>query len=166
MATRSKAFAQQAESDFDAYDLLAKSNLPRSHSLHYLQMWLEKLCKAYLWTPNSGADELRGKHNVIAKVLPSLILRNWRRIGFEHRPNEALLRQLCREIDLLHPQVDDEERRPDNVEYPWIGESGEIEVPAKWKFSITKSLYSSSGRILLKAATRLTLSPEVFIESQ
>jgi hypothetical protein len=28
--------------------VLGLPNLPSSHRLHYLQMWLEKLCKAYL----------------------------------------------------------------------------------------------------------------------
>ncbi len=48
MTTRAEAFAAQAAADLDVYDLLAKSGLPSSHCLHYLQMWLEKLCKAYL----------------------------------------------------------------------------------------------------------------------
>jgi len=163
MATWSQAFAEQADSDLDAYNLLARSTLPSSHRLHYLQMWLEKLCKAYLWMPEAGADELRAKHNVIAKVLPSLVSRHWRRIGFEQRPDTTQIRQLCREIDLLHPQVDDDNRRPDNVEYPWTGSSGGVEVPAKWKFSLAGRLNSNPGRLLLKAATHLTRGPAVFI---
>ena len=43
MTTRSEAFAAQAASDLDVYDILASSTLPSSHRLHYLQMWLEKL---------------------------------------------------------------------------------------------------------------------------
>jgi hypothetical protein len=163
MVTWSKAFAEQADSDLDAYSLLAASNLPSSHRLHYLQMWLEKLCKAYLWMPEAGADELRDRHNVIAKVLPRLIKIHWRHIGFEQRPDTTQIRLLCREIDLLHPQVDDENRRPDNVEYPWMGSSGVVEVPAKWKFSLAGRMYSHPGRLLLQAATRLTRDPAVFI---
>jgi hypothetical protein len=163
METWSKAFAEQADSDLDAYLLLATSNLPSSHRLHYLQMWLEKLCKAYLWMPEAGALELRDKHNVIAKVLPGLIKIHWRHIGFEQRPDTREIRQLCREIDLLHPQVDDNNRRPDNVEYPWIGSSGIIEVPARWNFPLAGRMYSHPGRLLLEAATRLTRDPAVFI---
>jgi hypothetical protein len=161
MATWSKAFAEQAGSDLDAYNLLARSDLPSSHRLHYLQMWLEKLCKAYLWMPEASADELRNKHNVIFKVLPSLISRHWRRLGFEQRPDTTQIRQLCREIDLLHPQVNDNNRRPDNVEYPWLGSSGAVEVPARWKFSLAGKLYSNPGRLLLKAADRLTRDPVI-----
>src|SRR5271157_3344290 len=67
MTTRSEAFAAQAASDLDAYDILASSTLPSSHRLHYLQMWLEKLCKAYLWLPEAAADDLRGKHTSLIR---------------------------------------------------------------------------------------------------
>jgi hypothetical protein len=163
MPNWSAAFAAQARSDLDAYDLLARSALPSSHQLHYLQMWLEKLCKAYLWMPMAGVEELRTKHGVVAKVLPSLVAEHWRRIGFKERPDMALIRQLCREIDLLHPQVDDSGRRPDNVEYPWTGALGVTEIPARWKFPLARKLYSSSGRLLLKAADHLTRNPALFI---
>ncbi len=161
MTAQSEAFAAQASSDLDAYNLLADSALPSSHRLHYLQMWLEKLCKAYLWLPDTAADDLRTKHNVVDKVLPRIISEHWRRIGFTQRPDISSIRQLCREVDLLHPQVDDNGRRPDNVEYPWIGVSGNAEVPAHWNFPLAKRLYSSSGRLLLKAAVSLTRTPAV-----
>lgn len=163
MGTWSEAFAAQAASDLDAYNLLTVSRLPSSHRLHYLQMWLEKLCKAYLWLPQAGADELRTKHNVIAKVLPRLIAEHWNRVGSGRPHDMASIRQLCREIDLLHPQVDDDGRRPDNVEYPWVGNSGVTEVPSLWKFSVVNRLYSNPGRLLLKAAINLTRNPAEFI---
>ena len=164
MTTWSEAFAAQAASDLDAYDVLAGSSLPSSHRLHYLQMWLEKLCKAYLWLPEATADDLRTKHNVVDKVLPRIISEHWRRIGFDQRPDIASIRQLCREVDLLHPQVDDNGRRRDNVEYPWLVASGDVEVPARWEFSLVRRLYSNSGRLLIKAAVSLTRNPAVFIQ--
>jgi len=163
MPTWSEAFAEQARSDLTAYDLLATSRLPSCHRLHYLQMWLEKLCKAHLWM-EGGNDELRSRHNVIAKVLPRLIARHWRHLGFAQKPDTTEILRLCREIDLAHPQVDDGNRRPDNVEYPWAGSSGGVEVPAKWKFRLATDLYSKTGRKLLKAATLLTRDP-MFIRS-
>ncbi len=96
MKTQSEAFAEQAASDLDAYEVLVDSNLPSSHRLHYLQMWLEKLCKAYLWLPGAAADELRTKHNVVDKVLPRMISEHWRRIGFDQRPDMAAIRQTTR----------------------------------------------------------------------
>ena len=152
----------QARSDFDTYNVLSASSLPSSHRLHYLQMWLEKLCKAYLWLPAADAPDLRARHNVVEKILPRIIGEHWRRIGFNQRPDIASIRQLCREIDLLHPQVDDNGRRLDNVEYPWAGASGGTEVPAHWQFLVVQRLYTNSGRLLLKAAVSLTQSPAVF----
>ena len=164
MTTRSQAFAAQAASDLDAFTVLGRSRLAGSHRLHYLQMWLEKLCKAYLWLPGSALDDLRNKHNVVEKVLPRMIGEYWGQIGFTQRPDRVSIRQLCREIDLLHPQVDDAGRRPYNVEYPWIGFSGDAEVPAQWDFPLLSRLHSHTGRVLLKAAVSLTREPGVFME--
>lgn len=162
MTTRSEAFAAQAAADQQAYDLLARSGLPSSHRLHYLQMWLEKLCKAYLWLPESAASDLRGRHNVVDKVLPQIIKQHWRRIGFTGRPDMEEIHRLCREVDLLHPQVDDNSRRPDNVEYPWIDATGDTAVPARWNFRLARQLHSPAGKQLLKAATLLTRDPAIF----
>ena len=86
MTSWGEAFAAQAASDLKAYDLLARSALPVSHRLHYLQMWLEKLCKAYVYENNIEA--LKFRHNVIAKILLALIDEHWRRIRFR-RPSYA-----------------------------------------------------------------------------
>jgi hypothetical protein len=163
MATWSEAFAAQARSDMAAYEVLKGSQLPISHQLHYLQMWLEKLCKARLWMREADLGEWRFKHNVVAKVLPSLISKNQRQLGFEVRLDLHEVRELCREIDMLHPQVDDAGRRPENVEYPWLGSSGAVEIPAKWKFAIVRRMYSNTGRQLLKAAAVITRNPVAFI---
>lgn len=163
MTSWSEAFAAQAASDLDVYEFLTVNPFPGNHRLHYLQMWLEKLCKAYLWMPQTGAPELRSKHNVIANVLPRLVAEHWNRIGVGKRSDMSFIRHLCREIDLLHPQVDDNDRRPDNVEYPWVGVSGIIEIPSQWKFPILRQLDSTPGRLLMKAAISLTRSPSQFI---
>ena len=166
MKTLSDAFAAQAASDLDAYYLLARSTLPTCHRLHYLQMWLEKLCKAHLWFRAGTADDLRSKHGVVEKILPQLIKSHWRKIGFTQPPQIEAIRSLCREIDLLHPQVDDNGRRPDNVEYPWKGSLGNVETPAQWQFPLAQRLYTNPGRLLLKAAFVLTRNPKLFIPPQ
>ncbi len=102
---------------------------------------------------------------MISKVLPRLISEHWRRIGFEQRPNLAIIRDLCREMDLLHPQVDDEGKRPDNVEYPCQTENYGIQIPATWRFVLAPRLYTNSGKLLLKAAMRLTREPAIFISN-
>jgi hypothetical protein len=124
-------------------------------------MWLEKLCKAYVL--ESQMEAFRTTHNIVAKVLPRLIEQRWRTVQFERMPDIASIRALCREIDHLHPQVHDNNRRPDNVEYPWLGSAGGIDVPAQWKFPLSSRLYSNVGRLLLKAADRLTENPGLFI---
>src|SRR5947208_2956023 len=117
----SAAFLRQAGADLDAYTILAASRLPSCQRLHFLQMWLEKLTKAYLWSDLASASyppDFRTTHNVVAKVLPSLVREFWSRLDARSTPSMNELRDLCREIDRLHPQVDDDGRRPDNVEYP------------------------------------------------
>ncbi|MGH9639936.1 MAG: hypothetical protein ACRD3Y_07740, partial [Bryobacteraceae bacterium] len=131
-----------------------KTSLPQSHRLHYLQMWMEKLCKASVYTEN--IESLKNTHNVVAKILPRLIQEHWGRIGLERRPRIAEIQAICKEIDLLHPQIDSDGRRPDNVEYPWNRPAGEVAIPALWKFPLSARLNSPGGRLLLKAASRLT----------
>lgn len=163
MPTWSEGFAAQASSDLDVYEALAATPLPASHRLHYLQMWLEKLCKSYLWLPTGVADELRMRHNVIEAILPRMIREHWRRIGFQERPDITAIRALCREIDLLHPQVDDNGQRRDNVEYPWLDAGGNVVTPMATRFHVIARLYSHTGRLLMKAAVALTRQPRIFV---
>ncbi len=163
MPTMAQAFATQAGSDLDAFEAFSESTLPMCHRLHYLQMWLEKLCKAYLWLLEGMADDLRMRHNVVEKILPRMISEHWRRIGFGQRPDLTAVRALCREIDLLHPQVKDNDRRPDNVEYPWLTAGGDAMPPAEWRFPLAARLHSPTGRLLMKAAVALTRQPTIFL---
>lgn len=159
MPSFAEAFRRQAESDLATYEALVRTTLPVSHRLHYLQMWLEKLCKAYLWMPGFNADDLRRRHQVVAAVLPRLVAERWRRLrAYEQPPNMQAIRSLCREVDLLHPQVDNDARRPDNVEYPWDAAGG-VHVPVEHDFDLARRLYEHTGRSLLKAAIQLTREP-------
>jgi hypothetical protein len=60
-----------------------QTTVPVSHRLHYLQMWLEKLCKAYLWLPGANAVELRTRHQVVGNVLPRLMKGFTERVQFQ-----------------------------------------------------------------------------------
>lgn len=156
MPAFTEAFRLQAVSDLDAYEALVPTTVPVCHRLHYLQMWLEKLCKAYLWRPGTNEVELRTRHQVVGAVLPRLIGEKWRRLeAFAQPPPMLAIRALCRQVDLLHPQVDDGGRRPDNVEYPWELD-GVNHVPAKFKFALAGDLYKNPGPAVLKAAVQLT----------
>lgn len=155
MRTWAEAFALQAASDLNAYEALTKSGLPQSHSLHYLQMWLEKLCKSYIHQDN--IESLRYKHEVVEKILPRVLQENWKRMGFKTDPPMKELRELCAEIDRLHPRRPDQTaNKKENAEYPWPEISGEIAVPCFHKFRIQQRLYSPAGRLLLRASKILT----------
>lgn len=164
MPSFAEAFRLQALSDLDAYESLVTTTVPVSHRLHYLQMWLEKLCKAYLWLPGAAATDLRVRHKVVGSVLPRLVGEKWRRLDAFHGspPPMAAVRALCREVDLLHPQVDDGGRRPDNVEYPWEDRGLNL-VPAEFTFPLASKLYKNPGPMLLKAAVQLTRDPNLLL---
>lgn len=165
----SSAFIRQAQSDLDAYERLAATSLPTCHRLHFLQMWLEKLCKAYLWlaaTAETDLPEFRTSHNVIAKVLPTLIREHWRSVGYSSRPDFQQVRVLCREMDLLHPQMNDGGARPDNVEYPWATfRDGRplVVAPADESFEkLTERISNHLGRQMMKAAIVLTRNHKIW----
>lgn len=160
---------QQAQSDLAAYEVLALSSLPSCHRLHYLQIWLEKLCKAYSWSAATGrADnppDYERTHNIVAKVLPPMIRAHWENIGSDSPPDFQEIRALCREIDLLHPQVDADGKRPDNVEYPWAAMRDghpQIVAPATESFRLNERLHQNVGRKLMKAAIVLTRQPTLW----
>jgi len=153
------AYAKQSFSDFQTYEYLCDAKgLPHCHRLHYLQMCLEKLCKAYRY--DRPLDELslrnlQSTHGVIAKILPQIVREHWRQVGLGSARKDQLqrVREICRELDLLAPSVDDGGRRPDNVEYPWPSPEGVgMNVPCEYKFAIDQRLRSSDGRMLLKVA--------------
>ena len=73
-------------------------------------------------------------------------------------------RAICREIDLLHPQVHDGGRRMDNVEYPWT-DDGRHRVPSEHRFPLARRLHQQPGSLLLKAAVQLTRSPELLVSA-
>lgn len=165
----SVAFHRQASTDLATYDALCRTPLPACQRLHFLQMWLEKLSKSYLWSaadPVGGFNSFERSHNVIAKVLPAVLREHWRRVELPAAPDEGLFqrhRELCREIDLLAPAVDDGGHRRDSCEYPWqdIDETAGpvIRVPAEWTFPLDQKLRTPTGKRLLKAAKVLTAAP-------
>ena len=156
------AFAEQSMSDQHVYSLLSRvGGLPVCHRLHYLQMHLEKLAKAALYQSSPAFEHIQ-HHNVVAKVLPQLVKAHARSVG-DARPGDAArlneLRDICREIDLLQPAVDDDGRRPDNCEYPWLNRrDGEEFVlsPVRAKFRVDERLRTPLGRLLLKVAAAVS----------
>jgi hypothetical protein len=165
----SAAFLRQARSDLDAYELLVRTDLAACHRLHSLQMWLEKLCKAYLWseaiTERSNLPDFKTSHKVVEKVLPSLIRQHWRQVGYRSIPDHTEIRDICREIDRLHPQIGSDGVRPENVEYPWPtlrAGKPHIAAPADQRFPVADRISKHTGRQVVKAATVLTRSDQIW----
>lgn len=154
-----KAFAKQAKSELECFYQLTRANASQAHRLHLLQMSLEKLSKAYLfrqvdqdWT----REEIESTHSVIGKILPQVI-REFARKTKTERPRGGKLnriRQICHEIDRLHPQVD-YQNRPDNCEYPWPSlRDGHVivETPVEYHFPVIDRLSTNDGVLILKIA--------------
>ena len=151
----SRAFARQAKADLAARETLQdNSRLPRCEELHCLQMAVEKLAKAYqLAAGTIGPNEVRRSHAYAEKALPGLYREAMRARGARgvRRWEMEAVRRLARQMDLLHPAVDDGGARPDNTEYPWEDGSGAVQTPAEWKFDGLSALYGRSiGTKLMK----------------
>jgi hypothetical protein len=148
-----QAFARQAASDLDARErLVGYNSLPACHSLHFLQMACEKLCKASLISAGSDPMQVQSSHAYIAKHLPTIVrLFMSREAGRLQRDNWIVdaIRPLARRIELLNPAVDDGGRAPENCEHPWAGQDGSIVAPANYKFDFSM-LFERAGVTLLK----------------
>lgn len=156
------AFAKQALADFESWQVLSQlkhdtdRSVPQSQALHFLQMACEKLAKAHLCRrPKANPFEYQASHAYIAGTLPTIVEHTLQK----RLPNAsiALIRQrrkqaqhLFREIELLHPQVDDNGQRPDNCEYPWSDDSGSVRVPAEHRFEALRLADKQGGPELLK----------------
>jgi hypothetical protein len=162
MPTFAEAFRLQAVSDLDAYEALVPTAVPVCHRLHYLQMWPRNFVRLTCGDPEPPRSNF-ALVQVVGAVLPRLIGEKWRRLeAFIQPPPMLAIRALCRQVDLLHPQVDDGGRRPDNVEYPW-DVNGVSYVPAEFKFALSGDLYKNPGPAVLKAAVQLTRDPVLLL---
>jgi len=153
-----KAYAQQSASDFLVYEELsahsAALNIDQCHRLHYLQMALEKIAKAYEFRDReTSEDKLRGSHVAFSKFIGAYLASP--RVKEEYRGRDAQLtrftqsaRNLAREIEKLAPAVD-RKQSPQNAEYPWEWDD-KVEVPCHYKYPNLSSLQEPAGLNLLK----------------
>jgi len=149
-----KAFARQAQSDFQARDyLLANPRLPPCHQLHALQMAFEKLAKAHLIDAGSDPCDVQSSHAYIAKVVPLIVREMLARTPGAGRETWVVyaIRDLCRKIELLSPAVTAGGTAPSNVEYPRRLPSGQIAAPADHDFGLDL-LFAKAGVTMLKVA--------------
>lgn len=155
------AFARQAESDLAVREyLLRNAALPQCHQLHYLQMSLEKLCKAHIL---AGGGSIRNVHGYISRNIPLMVKEMFRRTrGAKDAWVIDAVRRLADRIETLAPAVERGGSIPANCEYPWEGPGGAIASPLDHDFGMDL-LNEQAGRVMLKAA-RVRLS-EILVEA-
>ena len=147
------AFARQADADFRAWVALQAAEVSDCHRLQSLQMTCEKLVKAYAYHKNYTSEKLQTSHAWVAKLLPSVLREHFAAAqvkGKTIKSLERFLRQIAGEIELLCPAVDDEGRRPDNVEYPWEDAQGKVRSPLDHSFAVITMLDGPFGPVFLK----------------
>ena len=157
-----RAFAKQAKADFDSWNALTlhlrlpegTAPLPACQKLHFLQMACEKLAKAHLCRSGPDPETIQSSHAYTEKVLPRIVRQQIAlETGGAPRDSRFVMthcRHLAREIELLHPSVDDDNKRPDNCEYPWEDRNGKVHVPAEATFPALNLLMAPVARTLLK----------------
>ena len=149
----SKAYARQARADFECWQKLdADRAVAACHRLLLLQMACEKLTKAHLCTHGSDPRDLSRSHAYVAKNLP-IIIRQILATGYSVKNPQGLLKHtghLAQEIEMLAPAIKRGGQRPDNCEYPWEDERGQIHSPLDWTFVPARLLMSPAGRTFLK----------------
>lgn len=162
----SEAFYLQAQSDWEMYQRLTDASLaappaPPCHSLHYLQMTIEKLAKAII---SAYEGEFPETHGVVGRLFKALERHDAADLlGYEGRFSQYKsrlhgLRPLAAQIESLHPQLPPVSP---NVEYPWItggeGSVAEWTAPADphHTFPVFDRLRHAEGRDLLNFLTLL-----------
>jgi hypothetical protein len=149
-----RAYARQARADFETWEKLQeRSDIPLCHKLQFLQMACEKLAKAHRVETGTDPDSVQRTHAVFAKAFPPIAKYHYARMGrspARYDPQRGPMRQLAREIELLSPAVNDDERRHDNCEYPWELQNKQLRVPAEFSFPNLRLLTDPVGRNMLK----------------
>ncbi len=149
------SYARQASADFKAwkrYQEHPEAMVAQCHSLLFLQMACEKLCKAHLLRHGSKPKDITSSHGYIAKPLPVVIRQEISFLMPDARGMGWVLdhvKHLAREIELLNPAVDRDGQRNDNCEYPWESD-GSIFSPLDHSFSPSKLLTAPAGRTFVK----------------
>lgn len=141
MASKARAYAEQARVDFDAYEASGQAIEPalgEHHRLQLLQTALEKLSKAYLYHAEPDA---RYAHHVALSALNRL-----RSHAVAEAAGMALTtfsrmldaaKPIFLQIEAASPSVGsdgrglthEESERTSNVEYPW---QSDVNDPASW----------------------------------
>lgn len=149
MATKARAYAEQARADYDAYVASGELNPPvlrEHHRLQLLQMALEKLAKAFLYHAEPDAQY---SHHVVLSAINRLRAHaiaeaaGMKLAAFSRMLDAA--KPIFLRIEAASPSVGfdgtvltrEESERTANVEYPWQADPDD---PASWVAPTSKPL--------------------------
>lgn len=148
------AFAAQAKADMGVFDLLVKANAGECHVAHALQMWLEMLAKTKLWSTDPKPGEDRRIHDVAELTLRLWLVDRWPLATRQPQPSK--LKQMCRDIDNIHPST---KHSPVNAEYPWLSGVGYF-APCDHRFPVVGTMLSTpDGKAMLAVCRVFTNDP-------
>jgi hypothetical protein len=155
MATKARAYADQARADYDAYLASGESEAPilgEHHRLQLLQMALEKLAKAFLYHAEPAAQY---SHHVVLSAINRL---RAHAVANAVGMNLATLRRVLDSAKPIYLQIEaaspsvgadgraltrEESERTANVEYPWqldVDDASSWIAPASRPFAIVHAL--------------------------
>jgi len=147
------AYFEQAQSDWDTYQMIANNACPACHELHYLQMTTEKLGKAALLRSGIPFAHVRGTHRAFVRFLQiaSRNSRLQRAFHMNARQWRAYIRgilPLAEQIQRLAPALAAD---GPNAEYPWQDPAtGQVMTPASYNFPVAQNLRGPNGHKLLR----------------
>jgi hypothetical protein len=149
MASKARAYVEQARADFDAYVASGEAPEPalgEHHRLQLLQMALEKLAKAFLYNAEPDA---RYTHHVVLSAINRLRSHaiaeavGMTLVMFRRALDAA--KPIFLEIEAASPSVGadgraltrEESERTQNVEYPW---QSVVNDPMSWIAPVSRPL--------------------------
>lgn len=171
MASKARAYAEQARADYDAYDAsgeAAESSLGENHRLQLLQMALEKLAKAFLYHAEPDA---RYPHHVVVSALNRIRSHTVAEAAGMKLPQFIQMLKAAKpillEIEAASPSVGfdgrgltrEESERTANVEYPWqldVNDAASWVAPASHSLGIVRRLrYDARSYMAVRLIDRL-----------
>jgi hypothetical protein len=179
MATKARAYAEQARADYNAYVASgepSESPLGEHHRLQLLQMALEKVAKAFLY---HAEPEGRYPHHVVVSALNRIRshaiaeaagtnLKQFHRMLDSAKP-------ILLQIEAVSPSVGfdgrgltrEESERTANVEYPWQrdeNDSASWIAPVSHSFAIVHALrYDPRSYVAVRLLDRLIDAANVIL---
>lgn len=137
-AAWSRAYARQGRADLKVYEelqtLRKQNKIEDCHELHYLQMALEKIARAFLLKKSMGDRRAYLLSHVAVSDFVSKYIASPE--GKSRFQRQDLLwkqvKQLAGEVEHLTPAIE-RQARPRNVEYPW-SDGRTVHVPTDVSF--------------------------------